>query len=108
MFTKHSFEEFRTPLKRTMSDSGGVKAMAEFGGQPAKMNTASACVPRQLAPQTSRPLLGNSQGDLRVKATPPELPLRRGGSVDRVVEAQDNWNSLGRSASGSTTDSPGQ
>ena len=100
-----------------MSDSGGgggrvqpppPPPLSELPAQPVKMNAISASVTRQLAPQMARPL-GNSQGDLRVKVTPPDLPLRRGGSVDRVAEAQEvSWNSaasMGRSTSGSTSDS---
>ena len=125
-----SFEEFRPPLERTdmMSDSGGPVRHAQ--SQRSLMTAAAA------GGAGGRPLLlANSQGDLSMSsmssvrtatsgggaaaaAVPPELPLRRGGSVDRVASASaatadpqadaqtfSSWHSLARSTSVSNTNS---
>lgn len=71
-----------------------TKEQQQSGIEWSPLQVASSSTQLGLAPQMARPLLiGSSQSDLRFKQQqqqqmlPPELPLRRGGSADRVPNA---------------------
>lgn len=96
-----SIDELRTPLDRRMSDSLTSSRLqqhpAEWQADPQQQQSmmasaSSSTVPRLLTPQLARPLLAaTSQGELRNRVlpptqVPPQLPLRKGGSLDRVTD----------------------
>ena len=95
-----------------MSDSvaGRLQPPERQLQQNIKVGVSGAARVTQCPSQTNRPGLGNSYGDLRHKIVPPDLPLRRGGSVDRVGESAESLPALpmARSTSVSTTDSASQ
>lgn len=100
----HSIEELRTPSavsfqQRSMSVSM-TKEQQQSGNEWSPLQVASS-TRLALAPQMARPLLiANSQNDLRFKQQmlPPELPLRRGGSTDKVLLNDAHNNSLAKSS----------
>ncbi len=118
-FSFGSIEELRTlpsavpfQQQRSMSVSMTKEQQQQQSGiEWSPLQVASSTHTRLgLAPQMARPLLisqGNSQiSDLRLKQQmlPPELPLRRGGSTDRVLPTDFHNTNTSKSSSNSKND----